>query len=118
MAPQAGDKFYVLDDIAQARELADAARNAQAASNRSRAAPRKVSFEEFQQRLAEGRLGQDEEVATLNLIIRADVRGSIEAILKELGKFDHPEVQDQGAAGLGRRHHAWPTSRWPAPPTP
>ena len=58
-----------------------------------RASPRKVSFEDFQQRLAEGRLGQDEDVATLNLIIRADVRGSIEAILKELGKFEHPEVK-------------------------
>ena len=37
--------------------------------------------------------GPDEDVATLNLIIRADVRGSIEAILKELSKFDHPEVK-------------------------
>jgi len=32
-------------------------------------------------------------VATLNLIIRADVRGSIEAIVKELGKLEHPEVK-------------------------
>ena len=30
---------------------------------------------------------------TLNLILRADVRGSIEAIQKELGKLSHPEVQ-------------------------
>ena len=30
---------------------------------------------------------------TLNLILRADVRGSIEAIHKELGKLEHPEVQ-------------------------
>jgi translation initiation factor IF-2 len=52
-----------------------------------------MSFDDFQRRLAEGRLGAAEEVVTLNLIIRADVRGSIEAILKELGKFDHPEVK-------------------------
>jgi translation initiation factor IF-2 len=32
-------------------------------------------------------------VVTLNLIIRADVRGSIEAILKELSKLQHPEVK-------------------------
>ncbi len=92
VAPQAGDKFYVLEDIAEARALADARQNAvreQALSGIST----KVSFEEFQTRLAEGRLGQDEEVATLNLIIRADVRGSIEAILKELAKFEHPEVK-------------------------
>ena len=92
VAPQAGDKFYVLEDIAEARALADARQNAvreQALSGVST----KVSFEEFQTRLSEGRLGQDEEVATLNLIIRADVRGSIEAILKEMAKFDHPEVK-------------------------
>ena len=30
---------------------------------------------------------------TLHVIIRADVRGSIEAIRKELGKLEHPEVK-------------------------
>jgi translation initiation factor IF-2 len=34
-----------------------------------------------------------EKAPTLNLILRADVRGSIEAILKELQKLDHPEVK-------------------------
>ena len=38
------------------------------------------------------RLGS-EEVATLNIILRADTRGSIEAIQKELSKLDHPEVK-------------------------
>ncbi len=33
------------------------------------------------------------QAATLNVIIRADTRGSIEAILKELSKLDHPEVK-------------------------
>ena len=33
------------------------------------------------------------EPATLNIILRADVRGSIEAIQKELGKLEHPEVK-------------------------
>jgi len=32
-------------------------------------------------------------VQTLNIILRADVRGSIEAIRKELSKLQHPEVQ-------------------------
>ena len=30
---------------------------------------------------------------TLNIILRADVRGSIEAIRKELAKLEHPEVK-------------------------
>ena len=38
------------------------------------------------------RLGKD-ETQTLNIILRADVRGSIEAILKELTKLEHPEVK-------------------------
>ena len=38
------------------------------------------------------RLGQ-EEVQTLNIILRADVRGSIEAIQKEFTKLEHPEVK-------------------------
>ena len=38
------------------------------------------------------RLGQ-KEVQTLNIILRADVRGSIEAIQKELTKLEHPEVK-------------------------
>jgi len=92
VAPNAGDRFYVLDDIAKARELAsqrqDTSRHESLAGSST-----KVSFDDFQQRLAEGRLGQDEDVSMLNLIIRADVRGSIEAILKELGKFEHPEVK-------------------------
>ena len=48
---------------------------------------------DFQFRLEQGTLGNSNEVTTLNLIIRADVRGSIEAIRKELGKLDHAEVQ-------------------------
>jgi translation initiation factor IF-2 len=92
VAPQAGDKFYVLEDIAEARELADQ-RQLETREQTLSGASTRVSFEDFQRRLAEGSLGQEEEVATLNLIIRADVRGSIEAIQKELAKFEHPEVK-------------------------
>jgi translation initiation factor IF-2 len=92
IAPNAGDPLYVLDDIAEAREIA--AQRALDSRERSLSGiTKRVSLEEFQQRLAEGRVGQADDVATLNLIIRADVRGSIEAITHELSKFDHPEVQ-------------------------
>jgi translation initiation factor IF-2 len=91
-APGAGDRFHVLQDIAQAREIAEA----RAASRRSEqlaGITTRVSFETFQQLLQEGKLGRNEERVRLNLIIRADVRGSLEAIDKELAKFDHPEVE-------------------------
>ncbi|MEQ8788272.1 MAG: translation initiation factor IF-2 [Pirellulaceae bacterium] len=92
VAPEAGDRFYVLDDIAEAREIAEmrASRSRQTSLS---GVTTKVSFENFQEMLESGTLGRREEVVTINLIIRADVRGSIEAIQKELSKLAHPEVQ-------------------------
>ena len=92
-APEAGDSFYVLPDIAQARvdrrpaAFADAAEVAWPARR-----PRSRSTN------SSGDWPPDDwptrpNGVVLNLIIRADVRGSIEAIQKELGKLEHPEVQ-------------------------
>ncbi|MBX9789811.1 MAG: translation initiation factor IF-2 [Pirellulales bacterium] len=87
VAPAAGEHFYVLDDIAKAREIAEkrdvVSRYAELAGTPAEHVTLENLFE---------RLGQA-EVQTLNLILRADVRGSIEAIKKELGKLVHPEVQ-------------------------
>ncbi len=86
-APGAGDRFYVLSDIAQARELAEQ----RFAENRARelgGVKTHVTLENLYERL-----GQDGSVRTLNVILRADTRGSIEAIRKELTKLEHPEVQ-------------------------
>jgi translation initiation factor IF-2 len=90
-APEAGEKFYVIDDIAQARQLAAAREQEARAASLSGSSP-KVSFEAFQELLQTGKLGVKEEKVVLNLIIRADARGSLEAIEKELSKLDHPEV--------------------------
>ncbi len=90
-APDAGDKFYVLDDISKARGIAESRADRSRQQSLAGVTTR-VSFEEFQRRLSEGNLAEQRDVVTLNLIIRADVRGSIEAIEKELSKLDHPEV--------------------------
>jgi len=87
VAPNAGDHFYVVDDIAVAREIAGK-RASQQRSTTLGGGPAHVTLETLFERL-----GQTEGVQTLNLILRADVRGSIEAIQKELGKLSHPEVQ-------------------------
>lgn len=92
IAPGAGERFYVLDDIGRARQLASTRADKSRQQNLS-GTTTKVSFEEFQKQLSEGRIGKTEEATYLNLIVRADVRGSIEAILKELSKLDHPEVK-------------------------
>jgi translation initiation factor IF-2 len=86
-APGAGDRFYVLSDITQARELADYRATAARQRELGHFQPH-VTLETLYERL-----GQESNVQTLNIILRADVRGSIEAIRKELGKLQHPEVQ-------------------------
>jgi translation initiation factor IF-2 len=86
-APGAGDRFYALDDITQARQLAE--QRAAEARQRDLAGGRPhVTLENLYERL-----GEEKKVQTLNIILRADVRGSIEAIRKELSKLEHPEVQ-------------------------
>jgi translation initiation factor IF-2 len=85
-APGAGARFQEVDSIAKAREVAakrtDISRHSNLAS-----APVHVTLENLADRLG------TEKAPTLNLILRADVRGSIEAILKELQKLEHPEVK-------------------------
>jgi translation initiation factor IF-2 len=89
--PGAGDRFHVLKDITQAREIAGKREDEYSRQSLS-GITTKVSFDSFQDMLAGGTLG-GEQRARLNLIIRADARGSLEAIDKELSKFDHPEVE-------------------------
>ena len=91
-APEAGERFYVLDDIGQARQIA-ASREVIVRSQSLSGTSPKVSFETFQELLQSGKLGIKEDKVVLNLIIRADARGSLEAIEKELTKLDHPEVE-------------------------
>jgi len=86
IAPGAGDRFQVVDSIALAREVALKRSAIRRQSNLS-SAPVHVTLENLLDRLG------SQKTPTLNLILRADVRGSIEAILKELTKLDHPEVK-------------------------
>ena len=86
IAPAAGEHFYAIDRIDLARQIAE-----ERAAKERRASlggpPIHVTLETLFERLAQ------KEQQTLNLIMRADVRGSIEAIQKELTKLDHPEVK-------------------------
>jgi translation initiation factor IF-2 len=86
-APGAGDKFYVLGGISEARHLAEQ-RASQARQLHLAGAREHVTLENLFERL-----GRADEVQTLNIILRADVRGSIEAIRKEMGKLENREVQ-------------------------
>ncbi len=85
-APGAGEHFYVVPDIMFAREVA-AKREVRNRAFILGDPTRAVTLENLLERLDKN------QAANLNVIIRADTRGSIEAILKELTKLDHPEVK-------------------------
>jgi len=85
--PAAGERLYAVDDIALARQIAQ--RRAAQLRQRELAGVRPhITLENLYERL-----GAQDTVQTLNIILRADVRGSIDAIRKEMGKLQHPEVQ-------------------------
>ncbi len=87
-APSAGQPLYVLDDIGTAREIAETRSAENRVAYLGSGGYQHVTLETLFDRL-EG----EAEVQTLNLILRADTRGSIEAIEKELTKLEHPEVR-------------------------
>jgi translation initiation factor IF-2 len=86
--PAAGEHFYVLDDIAVAREIAEAREGEARATVLGGREVAHVTLENLFDRL-----DGSGEPETLNIILRADVRGSIEAIQKEFQKLEHPEVR-------------------------
>jgi translation initiation factor IF-2 len=88
VAPSAGSRFYVLDDIARAREIAHDRAEHERAAMLGATGFHHVTLENLFDRLE-----HSSEVQTLNIILRADVRGSIEAIEKEFSKLEHPEVR-------------------------
>jgi translation initiation factor IF-2 len=82
--PTAGEKFAVIDDITRAREAAEARRTrARGAALGERQA---ITLENLFSKMAE------QKVKNLNLILKADVQGSLEALTKELEKLQNAEV--------------------------
>ena len=78
-APQAGDLFVVFEDEKTARQAGE--ERAQKALQESRNANQKVTLDNLFQSLQEG------ELKTVNIIIKADVQGSVEALAASLQKI-------------------------------
>jgi translation initiation factor IF-2 len=86
--PGAGDQFYTLADIEDARLAANERRSAGIAERLGTSTrPRDLSG--FLSLAAAGK------VQDLPLILKADTPGSLEALNHELTKFEHPEVRVQ-----------------------
>ncbi len=83
--PNAGDEFRVFQDDRDARDLAD--QRALKARIEEQNRVKHVTLENLFATMA------DAEVKELNLIIKADVQGSIEALQDSLDKMDQSEVR-------------------------
>jgi translation initiation factor IF-2 len=84
--PAAGEHARVVENERQARQLAQLRGQRVRAEQLARSAKKGVSLEELFTQMEEGALRE------LNIIVKADVQGSIEAVVGELAKIDHPEV--------------------------
>jgi translation initiation factor IF-2 len=82
--PTAGEKFAVIDDITKARDIVGIRRlrtRGTALGERQ-----SITLENLYSKMAE------QKIKSLNLILKADVQGSLEALVKELDKLANDEV--------------------------
>jgi translation initiation factor IF-2 len=84
-APQAGDKFNVLEDEREAKQIA--AKRGQLLREQSVRTQRHITLDEIGRRIA---LGDFKE---LNIILKGDVDGSVEALTDSFQKLSTAEIQ-------------------------
>ena len=84
-APQAGDKFNIMDSDKEAREIAT--KRGQLLREQAIRTRKHITLDEIGRRLAIGNFKQ------LNIIVKADFDGSVEALSDSLLKLSTPEVQ-------------------------
>lgn len=83
--PEAGELFYAIEDEKVARHLAEKRKMQQ--KEKQLNATSKVSLDDLFKQIQEG------NVKELNLIIKADVQGSVEAVKQSLEKLSNDEVR-------------------------
>jgi translation initiation factor IF-2 len=94
--PDAGDPFRVVENDRTARHLANERSVRLRNEAQARRAGRKVSFDDIFKGIQEG------EVKELNLLLKADVSGSLEAFEDEIARLPQDEVAvDVIRAGVG-----------------
>ena len=84
-APQAGDKFVVMEDEREAREIAN--KRLQLQREQGMRTKKHITLDEIGRRLAIG------DFKELNIIVKGDVDGSIEALADSLLKISTQKVQ-------------------------
>ncbi|MBI9042327.1 translation initiation factor IF-2 [Lutibacter sp.] len=84
-APQAGDKFHIFDDEKEAKQIAS--KRSQLQREQSVRTQRHITLDEIGRRIA---LGDFKE---LNIILKGDVDGSVEALTDSFQKLSTAEIQ-------------------------
>ncbi len=84
--PSAGDSFYVAESDKQARQVAESiiARNRE---NLIKETPQKVSLDDLFSQIQSGNMKE------LNIVVKADVQGSVEAVRQSLERLSNEEVR-------------------------
>lgn len=83
--PEAGETFYVVEDEHKAKQVVEHRKTA-ARENMIKATT-KVSLDDLYSRIQEGQMKE------LNIIVKADVQGSVEAVKQSLEKLSNDEVK-------------------------
>ncbi|MBR3121541.1 translation initiation factor IF-2 [Oceanobacillus profundus] len=78
--PQAGDQFLVFDDEKKARQIGEARQQQHLIASRGEQS--KVSLDDLFEQIKQG------EMKDLNIIVKADVQGSVEALASSLRKIE------------------------------
>jgi translation initiation factor IF-2 len=84
--PNAGDNFYCVESLQRAKTIAEETRNLRRQESLVKLAKPKTLDDLFKQREAG-------KIPELNLILRADVQGSVDALLKSLGDIPGNQVK-------------------------
>ncbi|MFK5959200.1 MAG: translation initiation factor IF-2 [Lutibacter sp.] len=84
-APQAGDKFHIFEDEKEAKQIAT--KRAQLQREQSVRTQRHITLDEIGRRIALG------EFKELNIILKGDVDGSVEALTDSFQKLSTDEIQ-------------------------
>ena len=84
--PMAGDMFYVAENEKQARQVAESV-IAKGREELLKDTPQKVSLDDLFNQIQSG------NVKELNIVIKADVQGSVEAVKQSLEKLSNDEVR-------------------------
>ena len=85
--PPAGELCRVVEHERQAKDLAEKRAERLRREQFAQRSKRGVSLESLFEQMQEG------AVQELNIVLKGDVQGSVEALVGELGKIQHPEVR-------------------------